>query len=127
MSENYAHLDLTNRIIGAAIEVSNTLGTGFLEKVYQRALAHELREQNVGVHEEAVVDVFYRGFKVGDYRADLLVDQTVIVEIKAAKAFDAIHKAQILNYLRATGLTVELLLNFGTPQLGIKRVVRSQR
>ena len=115
---------LTDKIIGAAYTVSNTLGCGFLEKVYENPLAHELRKQGLKVEPQRPIQVKYDNVIVGDYTADLLVDESVIVEIKAVKAFDDIHSAQCMNYLRATGLSVCILLNFGTPKVGIKRIVR---
>jgi len=114
---------LTDRIIGAAFAVSNTLGSGFLEKVYENALAHELRKCGLRANQQKPVEVYYDDIKVGSYAADMVVEDEVIVELKAVTAFDSIHYAQLLNYLKATGLRTGLLLNFGTPKLGIKRVV----
>ena len=114
---------VTERIIGCAITVSNTLGCGFLEKVYEAALAHELRKAGLHIQQQHCVSVLYDGIVVGEYRTDLLVDQTVIVEVKATKAVDPAHEAQLLNYLKATRLRVGLILNFGTPRLGIKRMM----
>ena len=110
-------------IIGSALEVSNTLGAGFLEKVYENALMIELRKRGMKTEHQKQIVVKYKGLVVGDYVADILVNETVIVELKAAKAIDEIHLAQALNYLRASGLHTALVLNFGTPKLGIKRVV----
>ncbi len=115
---------LTRRIIRAAHDVSNALGCGFLEKVYENALAHELRKAGLKVLQQHPVRVFYDGVVVGDYVADLLVEDSVLVELKAAKGLDETHLAQCLNYLRATGLRVCLLINFGRPRLGVKRIVR---
>jgi GxxExxY protein len=114
---------LTERIIGSALTVSNTLGSGFHEKVYENALAHELRKVGLAVVQQRSVTVMYDGVIVGDYAVDLLVEGTVIVELKAIKAVTDIHRAQCINYLRATGLQVCLLLNFGNPRLEIKRIV----
>ena len=113
---------LSNRIIGCAITVSNTLGTGFLEKVYENALTHELRKNGMRVAQQSPIQVIYGGITVGDYAADLLVDNTVIVELKAIRTLDRIHMAQCLNYLKATSLSLCLLLNFGNPKLEIKRI-----
>jgi len=115
--------DLTGRIIGCAFTVSNTLGVGFLEKVYENALAHELRKAGFRVEQQKPITVEYDGVVVGEYVADLVVEGSVIVELKAAKALDEIHYAQCLNYLRATKMRVCLLLNFGTPKIQIKRFV----
>jgi GxxExxY protein len=113
---------ITERIIGCALRVSNTLGCGFLEKVYENALTHEARKCGLTVLQQVQSPVFYDGVEVGRYVADLLVDHRVIVEVKATKAIDDIHKAQVLNYLRATNLQVGIILNFGTPRLGIRRL-----
>ena len=115
--------DLTDRIIGSALTVSNALGAGFLEKVYENALAHELRKAGLAVAQQRGVTVTYDGVTVGDYAVDLLVQESVIVALKATKAVANIHRAQCINYLRATGLQVCLLLNFGNPRLEIKRIV----
>ena len=115
--------DLTQRIIGAAFEVSSTLGHGFLESVYHKALHHELEERGLAVQAEIPLEVQYKGRPVGTYQADLLVENTVIVELKAIDAIAQPHIGQVLNYLRATGLRVGLLLNFGTPRLQFRRVL----
>ncbi len=114
---------LSQRIIGCALTVSNTLGAGFLEKVYENALAHELRKNGMPVVRQKPIQVLYDGIVVGDYAADLLVDGAVIVELKAVRSLDAVHAAQCLNYLKATGLTLCLLLNFGNPRMEFKRIV----
>lgn len=114
---------ITEWIIGCAYTVSNTLGAGFLEKVYENALAHEIRKQGLRAAQQHPAPVVYDGVIVGDFVADILVEEAVLVELKAVKALDNIHIAQCLNYLKATGLGVCLLLNFGEPMLKIKRVV----
>ena len=115
--------DLTDQVIGCAYAVSNTLGAGFLEKVYENALVLELREVGLQVIQQHPIDVLYRNRVVGNYVADLLVDQRLIIEIKAVKALDDIHAAQCINYLRATHHHIGLLLNFGKPKLEVKRLV----
>jgi GxxExxY protein len=114
---------LSKRIIGCALTVLHTLGTGFLEKVYENALVYELRKSGFAVSQQHPAPVHYDGLVVGDYTVDLLVERTILVELKAAKAIDDIHRAQCLNYLKATGLHLCLLLNFGKPRLEIKRIV----
>ncbi len=114
---------LSQRIIGCALTVSNTLGAGFLEKVYENALAHELRKNGMPVVRQKPIQVLYDGIVVGDYAADLLVDGAVIVELKAVRSLDAVHAAQCLNYLKATGLHICLLLYFAAPRLEIQRIV----
>lgn len=124
MDQDFSGFDgLTRRIIGCAFAVSNTLGAGFLEKVYENALAYELRKAGLQVEQQKAIHVVYDDVVVGEYVADLVVGGEVIVELKAAKALDEIHYAQCLNYLRATGLRVCLLINFGTPKIQIKRFV----
>ena len=115
---------ITKHIIGCAYAVGNVLGPGFLEKVYERALAPELRKSGLTVEAQAAVTVLYDGVAVGEYVADLLVQDAVLVELKAVKSIDDTHVAQCLNYLKATGLTVCLLLTFGTAKVQVKRVVR---
>ena len=114
---------VTAKIIGAAQRVSSALGIGFLEKVYENALAIELRKGGVLVKQQPLLKVFYEGEIVGEYAADLIVENEVVVELKAVRALDNVHQAQCMNYLRATKLTVCLLLNFGTSRLQVKRIV----
>ena len=117
---------ISGKIIGCAFTVLNTLGVGFLEKVYENALVQELREAGLTVAQQQGVKVMYKGSVVGTYVTDLIVEQAVIVELKAAKAMDPTHYAQCLNYLKASGLPLGLVLNFGNPRLEIKRVANSQ-
>ncbi len=119
----YPEADLSERILGASFRVHNTLGVGFLEKVYENALAHELRKEKIVVEQQKVIQVRYDGIVVGDYQADLVVDGRVLVECKAASNLDPVHDAQLLNYLRATGIRVGLLLNFGRAKLQYRRLV----
>jgi GxxExxY protein len=113
---------ITETVIGAAYQVANTLGSGFLEKVYENALALEIRKRGLPVVQQHSIQVKYEGVVVGDFVADLLVPDEILVELKTVKALDEIHLAQCLNYLKATGRHVCLLLNFGNPKLEIKRV-----
>lgn len=115
--------EVSRAIIGAAYEVSNRLGVGFLEKVYENALAYELRKSGFEVQQQSPIRVTYDGIVVGEYLADLLVEEVVIVELKVVKAFDDIHLAQCLNYLRASSISLCLLLNFGNSRVDVKRVV----
>jgi len=125
MNTDGHRLDLLNQVtegvIGAAIRVSNGLGCGFLEKVYENALVVELRAAGYAVEQQRPVPVTYRGVVVGDYVIDLLVNGSVLVELKAVQALDEVCKAQCINYLKATGLMVCLLINFGRPKLEVKR------
>jgi GxxExxY protein len=104
---------ITERIIGCAFRVHNALGSGFLEKVYENALAHELRKSGLHVEQQRAIEVKYDGVIVGEYVADLVVEGAVIVELKAIKAVEDFHAAQCINYLTATSLPVCLLVNFG--------------
>ena len=116
------HEDLTEQIIAAFYKVYNTLGYGFLEKVYENALAVELRRRGFTVQQQENIKVFYESEEVGDYYADLLANNLVIVEIKTAKTIGEDHEAQLINYLRSTRVEVGLLLNFGH-EPGIKRKI----
>ena len=113
---------LTEAIIGCAFRVQNTLGAGFLEKVYENALAHELRKLGLSVEQQKQISVYYDGVVVGDYLPDLVVEGWVIIEMKSVRVLDDVHKAQCINYLKATGMPVCLLMNFATPRLQIKRI-----
>ncbi len=115
---------LTERVIGCAFKVQNTLGCGFLEKVYENALLHECRKSGLDVQAQHPIRVFYDQVVVGEYVADLLVEGRLLIELKTVKALDDVHLAQCLNYLRATGFKTCLLLNFASPTLEIKRIVR---
>jgi GxxExxY protein len=112
---------LTEAIIGCAMKVSNTPGVGFLEKVYENTLVVEIRKSSLVAEQQRCIAVTYEGITVGSYIADIVVDGRVIIEVKAARAIDEIHQAQLLNYLKATGVKICLILNFGTPRLGIKK------
>lgn len=114
---------LTQRVIGCAYNVSNVLGCGFLEKVYENALAIELRKAGFAVSQQQDIDVLYDNIVVGEYSADLIVDGRLIVEVKALSTLTDTHKAQILNYLKATGLKLGLLINFGNPRVEVRRAV----
>jgi len=114
---------LTERVLGAVFEVSNTLGAGFLEKVYERALVRELGLQGIRATAQARIDIRYKGHSVGEYLADLLVEDVLVVELKCVERLAGEHTAQCLNYLRASGLTVSLLVNFQRPKVEWKRVV----
>jgi len=115
--------EITARVIGAAYKVSNTLGAGFMEKVYENALAIEMRKDGLLVEQQKPITVYYDGVVVGEYIADLVVERELLLELKTAQAIDQSHAAQMLNYLRGTGLHVGLILNFGTAKLGVKRMV----
>ncbi len=117
--------DITEHVIGCAFKVSNSLGSGFVEKVYENALVHELRKVGLEVVQQHRVQVHYDRVVVGHFVADLLVEEQVLVELKAVNELQDLHTAQALNYLKATGLKACLLLNFGRPKLEIKRLVHN--
>jgi GxxExxY protein len=116
---------ITGKIIGCAIEVSKVMGCGFLEKVYENALIHEMQRKGLHLVQQAPITVYYDDVAVGEYVADIVVEGKILLEIKAVQKLDEVHQAQCLNYLNATRLHVCLLLNFGKPRLEIKRFVRN--
>ena len=116
---------LTERIIGALFEVSNTLGSGFLEKVYERALLRELKLRGLAAVSQASFRVMYKGESVGEYLGDIVVEDAVVIELKCADRLGSEHVAQCLNYLRASGTTLCLLVNFQKPIAEFKRVALS--
>ena len=118
--------DLTESVIGSAFEVSNVLGSGFLEKVYERALLRELALRGINAKAQAVFKVCYKGQYVGDYVADLVVEEKLIVELKCVDGFADEHLAQCINYLKVSGLGVALLINFQRPRVEWKRILLDQ-
>jgi len=117
--------ELTEIIIGCAYAVANTLGHGFLEKVYENALAHELHKKGLRTEQQTAITVYYDRVVVGEYVADLLVEGNILIELKTIKQIDDVHKAQCLNYLKATGLGLCLLINFGVPKVQVKRIINN--
>ena len=120
---DFKHKELTDKIINVFYRVYNKLGYGFLEKVYENALLHELQNRGLKATGQAPITVNYKGQCVGEYFADLLVEDSVIVELKTAEKIEKIHEAQLLNYLKATGIQVCLLVNFRHFKAEIKRLV----
>jgi GxxExxY protein len=121
------HGELTEKIIGCAMTVHRTLGPGFLESVYQNALAHELRKVGLDVECERKIQVTYDGVMIGDFSADMLVQKAILIENKAVQALVRAHEVQLVNYLTATGIETGLLLNFGADRLEFKRKTRTYR
>lgn len=117
--------ELTEKIIGCAYEVGNVLGNGFLEKVYENALSHELRKKGLQAEQQRTIPVYYDQIVVGEYVADLLIEECILVELKTIKNIEDIHRAQCIHYLKATGLKLCLLINSGTPKVQIKRIVNN--
>ncbi len=118
--------ELSERIIGCCIRVHRNLGPGFLEKVYEEALGMELTKAGLGYERQKAVTIRYDGKPIGEHRLDLLVEDRVVLELKAAKAIEDIHLATARSYLKATGLPLALVINFAKPTLEIKRVVQSR-
>lgn len=115
--------DITYKINGAVFEVNRVLGAGFLEKVYENALLMELRNQGLKAESQIPIVVKYKGAEVGEYFADIVVEEQIILELKAVNQLQKIHEAQLLNYLKATGYRLGLLINFTHPKAQIKRFV----
>ncbi|MEJ2647298.1 MAG: GxxExxY protein [Sedimentisphaerales bacterium] len=122
---NYLHEDLTERIIGAAMEVHNTLHHGFLESVYEEAMAIELNLQKIEFERQMPVDVFYKGKVAKQFFCDFVIEGRVLVELKAIKTLSDTEQAQVLNYLKATDLPLALLINFGSSSLEFKRIINT--
>jgi GxxExxY protein len=120
----YPHSEITDKIIKCAIEVHKTLGPGFLENIYEKALLYELNQAGLKAREQVSIPIDYKGTNIGEHRLDLLVADEVIVENKTVSEFDDIHMAQVLSYLKATGKQIGLLLNFAKTKVEIKRVIR---
>ena len=112
-SAGLKHAELTDRIIGIFYDVYNELGFGFLESVYEQSMTITLREAGLGIDSQLPIPVWFRGHRVGDFRADLLVEKKVLLELKTARTLGRSHEAQLLHYLRATEIEIGLLLNFG--------------
>ena len=121
--KDYSLRPITEQLIGAAYEVHNILGYGFLERVYQKALQVELELRGVKAELEPKIKVQFKGVIVGDYAADLLVENKIIVELKTDAAYQSIHEAQLLNELRGTGMKLGFLINFGREKVEYKRMV----
>lgn len=115
--------EITEKIIGCAYEVSNTLGSGFPESVYEKSLHHQALKTGLGSERQYQMKVYYDGILVGEFFADLLIEGKVLVEIKAVRTLDELHVAQAMNYLKASGMPICLLINFGRPKIEIRRFV----
>ncbi len=116
--------ELSYQVVGAAMEVHKVLGSAFVEPVYQKAYAHELSLRAIPFEEQKLLVVHYKGQLVGEYRADFVIDNKIIVEIKAVSGLNEIHEAQAINYLGATGLNLAILINFGEKSLKTKRIAK---
>ena len=127
MNKRFRHGDLTQAIIGAYFDVYNALGYGFLEKVDENALAIELRQRGLEVKQQEPITVFYAAQPVGEYYADLVVNDLVIIELKAVKALGKEHEAQLMNYLKSTNYEVGLLFNFGSEPRFVRKVLDNSK
>jgi GxxExxY protein len=116
------HEELTGKVLGACFEVARELGAGFLESVYEKALMIALREKGLRVEAQVPLTVKFRSVVVGEFFADILVESKLVVELKAVSALRPEHQAQVINYLKATGIEVGLLVNFGNPKLEYRRL-----
>ena len=114
---------ISEKVIDCAFEVSNRLGVGFLESVYENALCVELSNKGLSYQQQKPLKVIYKGMVVGNFITDIIVERKLLLELKVSLELNKSHKAQVINYLKATGISVGLLLNFGTPKLGVKRIV----
>jgi GxxExxY protein len=125
--KTYPHVQLTEKIIGAAIAVHRELGPGFLESIYENALKHELQKMSLSIEQQKIVPVYYDNVKVGDHRLDLIVEGCVLLELKATDGINSIFVSQLVSSLKATKLEVGLIINFNESLLknGIKRIVLS--
>lgn len=125
-AQNYKYKEITGEIIGASMKVHSTLGNGFQEVIYQRALAIEMKKSGLSYQRELEMQIYYDGQDIGTRRVDFLVENKVMVELKAVAELDDAHLAQAINYLEAYGLEVGLLINFGSRSLQFRRVVNSK-
>src|SRR4051812_29157451 len=124
---DFPHGPLTERILGAAIQVHRQLGPGFLEKLYENALCLEFAKRSIGFERQLPVHVTYDGVEIGMHRLDLVIEQKVVVEIKAVKEIEDVHLATVMSYLKATRLSAGLILNYRAARLAIRRVVSTGR
>jgi len=126
IDEKYKYSELTSKIIGASMEVHRFLGNGFQEIIYQRSLALELENQGLGFAREVEIPIFYKEVQVGTRRVDFLIEDKIVVELKALIIMEDVHLAQALNYLEAFNLEIGLLINFGAQSLQFKRLLNKK-
>jgi GxxExxY protein len=126
-NEAYKYSDITKKIIGSAMKVHSTLGSGFQEIIYQRALKLEFDKNNLRSAREVEMQIYYDGVEIGTRRVDFLVEDTVIVEIKAVTQLEDVHLAQAINYLEASNMKIGLLINFGNKSLEFKRLINNPK
>ena len=121
-TESLLHEELSDKVLGACFEVAHELGAGFLESVYEKALMVTLRQKGLQAEAQVPLTVKFRGVIVGEFYADILVERKLIIELKSVSALRPEHQAQVINYLKATGIEVGLLINFGNPKLEYRRL-----
>ena len=121
--EKVVYKELSFKIIEACFEVHNILGPGYSEKIYEEALSKELRNRDIGYERQKLVEVYYKGEKIGEYRLDLVVENKIILELKAVSELSNIFEAQLLSYLKATGMKLGILVNFGSKKVIYRRIV----
>lgn len=124
-ADKFLYKELSDRLLSAAFKVHNALGSGFLEKVYENSLVHELTKEGILCEQQKALKVLYDSVVVGEYVADVVIEDAIIVELKAVRDLNSVFEAQLLNYLKATRLKVGYILNFGNPRFEFKRMVLS--
>lgn len=124
--EKFLYKDLTYKIIGLAMEAHNELGCGFLEKVYENALMIQFRDNNINAIQQKPIKVFFKNKVVGDYIADIVIEDKIILELKSAESISDSHRGQIVNYLKATKYKIGYLINFGAKKLEYERFINSE-
>ncbi len=127
IKKEYKYSDITSKIIGCSMKVHTTLGNGFQEVIYQRCLAIEMEKQSLGFTRELEMSIYYEGREVGTRRVDFLIENKILVELKAITQLDNVHIAQGLNYLEAYNLEIGLLINFGSTKLEFKRLINEEK
>ena len=121
--EKVVYKELSFKIIEACFEVHNILGPGYSEKIYEEAVSKELRNRGIGYERQKLVEVYYKGEKIGEYRLDLVVENKIILELKAVSELSNIFEAQLLSYLKAAGMKLGILVNFGSKKVVYRRIV----
>jgi GxxExxY protein len=121
--EKIIYKDISFRIMDAVFEVHKILGPGYSENIYESALAKEFRDRKINHERQKLIEVYYKGEKTGDYRLDMVVDGKIILELKAVSELNEIFKSQLLSYLKATGMKLGILINFGSKEVKFKRLV----
>jgi len=121
--ENIIYKDLSFRIMEAIFEVRNVLGPGYSENIYESALAKEFKERKINYERQRLIEVYYKGEKIGEYRLDMVVEEMIILELKAVSELNEIFESQLLSYLKATGMKLGILINFGAKEVKFKRIV----